>query len=134
MIDMTNMDKIMLMKNEKKIGEVANEDMPSRFSLIEMVTLKVVRTGTDDINFKILKILPSNINTVMKELNMTKVPVNVRVNGLEKLGLVGRFKGTGNVILTDFGKFFIDTIESYGKLVRRHTFHILDKHMDKHNG
>jgi hypothetical protein len=44
---------------------------------------KVVRTGSDKINFKILKILPSNIETLMRELHLTKVPVNNSVNILE---------------------------------------------------
>lgn len=119
-----------LINKKQKIEALAAERVSGQFSLTEKLALKVVRIGTDKTNFKILDMLPSNIDTMMKELNLTKVPVNHRVNELEKTGLVDRFKGTGNVVLTDFGKFFIDTIESYGKIVTKYTIDILNKHME----
>lgn len=117
-------------QKKQKIEELAAERVSGQFSLTETIALHVVRAGTDKTNFKILEMLPSNIGIMMIELNMTKVPINVRVNKLEKVGLVDRFKGTGNVVLTDFGKFFIDTIKSYDKLVIRYAFDILKKHME----
>jgi len=93
--------------------------------LKDTFALKVVRIGTDETNFKILKMLPSNIENMMKELHLTKVPVNNRVNLLEEVGLVKRFKGTGNVAIADFGEFFLDKIESYEEIVRKNYVNIL---------
>ena len=91
--------------------------------LIEKIALKMTRTGTDKINFKILDMLPSDINTMMKELNLTKVPINIRINELEKVGLVNRWRGTGKVVLTEFGKDFMKLIYGYQDIVR---FNIMD--------
>lgn len=102
------------MSNKKliKISPKITED------LLEKITLKIVQTGVDKTNFKILNILPSNIDTMMKEFNLTKVPVNNRINELEKVGLVRRWRGTGLVILTDLGKIFIETINRGEEIVR----------------
>lgn len=120
-----------LINKDKMVGELVAEKVSGKFSLTEMITLKIVRVGTDEINFKILEILPSDIKTIMKEVNKTKVPVNVRVNELEKVGLVERFKGTGKVVLTDFGRFFIDTIGSYEELVRENLMEIIMAKIEK---
>lgn len=80
--------------------------------LIEKITLKIVRTGTDKINFKILDMLPSDINAIMEETKLTKVPINVRVNKLERVGLVKRWRGTGLIVITDFGKEFVEMISN----------------------
>lgn len=118
--------RIKKLTNKKKtIEELAAENVSGKFSLTEIIALKVVRVGTDEINFKILEMLPSDINTMMKEVNLTKVPVNVRINELEKVGLVERFKGTGKVVLTDFGRFFIDAIKSYEGLVRENLMKVI---------
>lgn len=124
------MRKKKLINDKQKLEEAAIKKVSRQFSLTEKLTLKVVRIGTDRTNFKILEMLPSNIEVIMKESNLTKVPVNVRVNNLEKAGLVDRFKGTGRVVLTDFGKYFIDTIKSYEELVKLYVIDILSKHMD----
>lgn len=81
--------------------------------LIETISLKIIQITTNKINHKILKMLPSDINTIMKELNLTKVPVNIRINQLEKIDLVNRFKGTGEARLTEFGKFMLDELNNY---------------------
>jgi DNA-binding GntR family transcriptional regulator len=104
-------------QKKRYTDDLVAKKLSGQWSLTEKITLKIVRSGADRINFKILEMLPSNINAIMKEFNLTKVPINVRVNELEKVGLVDRFKGTGIVVLTDFGKFFIDTIKSYEELV-----------------
>lgn len=69
--------------------------------------------------------LPANIENMMKELNLTKVPINNRVNMLEKVDLVKRFKGTGNVVITDFGEFFLDKIGACEEIVRENSVNIL---------
>ena len=47
----------------------------------------------------------------MKDIGLTKVPVNARVNKLEKVGLVKRWRGTGMVGLTDLGKCFMGEVD-----------------------
>jgi len=54
----------------------------------------------------------------MKELGLTKVPANARVNKLEKVGLVKRWRGTGLVVLTDLGKCFMGVIDKGKDMVR----------------
>ncbi len=115
---------------DKEIEELVSKRLSNQFSLTEIMALRMVRAGTDRTNFKILKMVSSNINTVSKEFGLSRVPVNVRVTELESVGLVERFRGTGNFVLTDFGRFFIDEIESYKKLVREHVLTILDKHFE----
>jgi hypothetical protein len=109
------------MKNRKTDEEILEELWES----IDTFVMKVVRTGTDETNFKILKMLPANIENMMKELNLTKVPVNNRVNILEKVVLVKRFRGTGNVVITDFGEFFLDKIYASEEIVRENYVGIL---------
>lgn len=98
--------------------------------LIEKIALKVTRTGTDKINFRILGMLPSDINTMMKELNLTKVPVNSRMNQLEKVGLVKRWRGTGRIVLTDLGEDFLELIDDYQNIVRFNIMDMLKKMSD----
>jgi len=80
--------------------------------LIEKMTLKIVRTGTNKTNFKILSMLPSDINTIMEETKLTKVPINIRANKLERVGLVKRWRGTGLIVITDLGKKIIEMIDN----------------------
>ena len=99
-------------------------------TLIGSIALKVTRVGTDEVNFRILKMLPASIEEIMMETKFTKVPINIRVNLLEKVWLAKRYRGTGMVILTDFGKFFIDKIEEYEEIVGEHVIEIVKKHID----
>lgn len=96
-------------------------------SLCEKLALKVVQIGTDKTNFKILQMLPSNINTIMKETGLTKVPVNVRVNQLEKVGLVKRWRGTGMIVGTDFRNIFMETIDKGKDIIKGKLLDILGK-------
>ncbi len=114
------------MENRKTDDEILRE----LGELHNTIALKTVRVGTDEVNFKILYMLPSNIENMMRELHLTKVPVNIRINQLEKVSLVKRFKGTGNVVITDFGMFFLDKINTYEDIVREHVMDILKKHVE----
>ena len=80
--------------------------------VVEDITLDMFNAGTDKINFRILKMLPTDVNKLMKELDLTKMPVNTRVNELEKVGLVKRWKGTGKITPTDMTKDFLALIEA----------------------
>lgn len=85
--------------------------MTTNNGLIEKIALKVTRTGTDKINFQILEMANNdgmNINKLIEETKLTKVPINVRVNKLERVGLIKRWRGTGIVVLTEFGKDFMN--------------------------
>ncbi len=70
------------------------------------------KIGADKANFKILKMLPSDLKVVMNELKLTKMPVNTRVNELEKVGLVKRRKGTGKIMPTEMTGYFLDLIDN----------------------
>ncbi len=87
---------------------ITNEEIKE---IVEDITLNMFNIGADRTNFKILKMLPTDLKAVMKELDLTKMPANTRVNNLEKVGLVKRWKGTGKVVPTDMTKNFLDLIE-----------------------
>lgn len=114
------------MKNRKTDDEISKEIE----ELFDTVAIKTVRAGTDETNFKILRMLPSNIENIMKELRLTKVPVTVRVNLLDEMGLIKWYKGTGNVVMADFGRFFFDKIREYEEIVRGHVVNILKRHVE----
>ncbi len=127
----TKIRKKISVDNRKNRNDENNEndknDDNDRKIIVKDIALKVVRTGTDEINHKILKMLPTNIDNLMKEFKLTKVPVNIRVNALEKVGLVHRLKGTGGVEITDFGEFFLDKINGFEDNVQEHMYDILVK-------
>lgn len=80
--------------------------------IVENITLNMFNIGADKTNFKIIKMLPTDLKTVMMELNLTKMPVNTRLNELEKVGLAKRIKGTGKVISTKMTRDFRELINS----------------------
>jgi len=100
--------------------------------IIEQIALKVVQTGTDKTNFRILKAVNKggNINVLMENIGLTKVPINKRINELEKVGLVNRRRGTGMVSLTIFGKDFMKSINSYHDIVGPKIMDMLKKISD----
>ena len=95
--------------------------------LIENITLSVFNVGTKQINFRILKSLPTNVNSIMEETQLTKVPVNKHLNDLEKYGLVRREKGTGKVYSTELTTLFISLIENIKKHVGINVSNMLPK-------
>jgi DNA-binding GntR family transcriptional regulator len=98
--------------------------------LLEKIALEIVRTGANKTNLKILEMLPSDINTMIKETELTKVPINIRINQLEKVGLVKRWRGTGIVVLTELGKDFMKLIYGYQEIVKSNVMNILKKTYD----
>jgi len=89
--------------------KITNEEIKQ---VVEDITLDMFNIGADKANFKILKMLPTDLKAVMKELELTKMPANTRVNELEKVGLVKRWKGTGKVTSTEMTKDFLDLIDT----------------------
>jgi hypothetical protein len=79
---------------------------------IQERTLSVFRIGCDEKNYKILEMLPTTIECIMKELNITKMPANKRVNNLMGVGLVSRKRGSGVVESTEGTKKFLAAISS----------------------
>lgn len=88
---------------------ITNEEIKR---VVEDITLDMFDVGADKNNYKILKMLPTDLKAVMKELKLTKMPVNTRVNELEKVGLVKRRKGTGKVMPTEMTRYFLDLIDT----------------------
>ena len=69
--------------------------------------LNLLKTGADPINFKILNLLPTNTKQLQEELNLTKMPINKRLNELEEVGLLKRQRYKGKLDKTSLtSKFF----------------------------
>lgn len=77
--------------------------------IIQKIALSLVRTSSNRINFTILKMLPTNVGEIMKKTGLTKVPVNKRLNELEKYLLIKRYKGTGLVFSGPMTEIFMST-------------------------
>ena len=95
--------------------------------LIENITLNVFNTGTKQTNFRIMRALPTNVEQIMNETGLTKVPVNKHLNDLEKYGLLRREKGTGNVYPTELTGLMKSLIEEVEKHVSANVATILPK-------
>ena len=101
--------------------------------LIEDITLNVLNTGSKPVNFIIIKNLPTDINFIMNETGLTKVPVNKHVNELEKVGLLIRDKGTGKIYPTELTSLFEFLINEIEKHVKLHTFKMLSNYLTQIN-
>lgn len=86
-----------------------NEDEINQF--VEEITLKMFHVGADEINYKILKLAPTNIKSIMDVIHLTKMPLNVRLNSLEEIGLIRRKKGTGKIVPTEFTQHFLNLLD-----------------------
>lgn len=106
---------------EEKTSEIDN--------LIEEMTLNIFNVGSKKTNFYILKTLPTNVEKVMKDTGLTKVPVNKHLNELEKLGLLKRVKGTGKVYPTELTDFFRSLIFETEKQVKTNLINIFREKM-----
>ncbi len=79
-------------------------------NFVENLTLKMFHVGADDVNYKILKMVPTNTRYVMASVNLTKMPVNARLNSLEEVGLIKRKKGSGQIVQTEYTQYFLDLL------------------------
>ena len=89
-------------------------------------TLAVFRTGCDEKNYKILKLLPTTIDDLTDEMGTIKT-VNTRVNALEDAGLVVRSRGTGQVEKSAMTDAFLTIIDQVALMAEDN----LPKYMDK---
>lgn len=92
----------------------------------DALSLNVIQTGTDVTNYKILRMLPANTNSIMKRTGLTKMPVNVRLNKLQKMGLVKRWGYYDKTILTDLGKDLMCAVDKCRYMVMIKTREILE--------
>jgi predicted transcriptional regulator len=111
-------------KTDKDMEKVKNKEIED---LIENITLNVFNIGTKQTNFKIIRALPTNVEQIMNETGLTKVPVNKHLNDLEKYGLLRREKGTGNVYPTELTSLMKSLIEEVEKHVSANVATILPK-------
>lgn len=81
------------------------------------VTLRVFKYGCDKKNYEILKSLPNTIKILEKKFELSKMPMNKRINELEKSGLIKRDKSKGNVEITQLGEQLLKIIEEIKKAV-----------------
>ena len=91
-------------------------------------TLNTFKIGCDHMNYSILSMLPTNIESIMKKFNLTKMPANRRVNELIKVGLVNRKKGTGEVLPTDLTLKFTKVIEKISEGLKEEVPRLLFTH------
>lgn len=115
------------MKNKGYSATESTAESDDTDDIVELIALKCVRIGADETNYRILEMLPSTINDIMKELKITKIRANSRVNSLERVDLIYRWRGTGIVKLTELGKFLMERIELYKKIVKDNEHDMLVK-------
>ena len=96
-------------------------------SLVEKITLDIIFNGTKKTNFLILEMLPTDIKNIMKKTGLSKVPVNVHVNKLEKFGLLHRARGTGKLYPTKLTRTLLKSVNNMSKLIEAGVDEILPK-------
>ncbi|MBU0959258.1 MAG: hypothetical protein KKB31_04920 [Nanoarchaeota archaeon] len=84
----------------------------------ERITLNLFRVGCDKDNFRILQAIPNDVKTLMKEFNLTKMPMNKRINELEKVGLLKRERWKGSVEPTELTTKFLDLIKDIKEKIK----------------
>ncbi|MDA3837278.1 MAG: hypothetical protein PF542_06680 [Nanoarchaeota archaeon] len=99
-------------QKEKRIGVIGGKmNIESIEKTSESLTLKIFKIGSDEINFNIIKKMPSTVEVLMGDFSLTKMPLNRRLNDLEKIGLIRRERGKGKLFSTELSKKFISLID-----------------------
>ena len=106
---------------------MAESDAEIMDELTAVLARNVFKAGGGEVNFLILQKLPTNVKDLMEILNLTKVPVNGHVNKLEKMGLLTRRLGTGEVFPTEITKCFLKMHENMKKIVGKNMVCIFSK-------
>ena len=91
----------------------------------EQLTLKMFRVGCDKTNFKIINKLPTTVYQLQKEINLTKMPMNRRINELEEVGLLIRKKYEGIVEESNLTKKFIKGVNKFKSKVKINLFSLI---------
>lgn len=99
-------------KYGQKGGNMKSKQMNEMIEKVtEKITLRVFEAGCDAINYALLNSLPLTTDELMKQFNLTKMPINRRINELVKVGLVNRPKRGGDIIKTELASNFLGTID-----------------------
>jgi len=72
-------------------------DTIDKDKLIHGLTLKIFNLSTNPTNYRVLKMLPTDVRTIMVEIKVNKANANARIRKLENAGLIERGKGTGKI-------------------------------------
>ena len=84
-------------------------------SFIHKQTLNMFKIGCDKSNYRILNTLPTTTLELTKELKLTKMPLNKRLNELEKVGLLKRYRKLAKLESTELGIDFLKLIAEMEK-------------------
>ena len=76
----------------------------------ERITLSMFKIGCDKVNFNILKSLPSSVKELKEQTDLSKMPLNRRLNELEGVCLLKRERYEGKILLTGLTKEFLRLI------------------------
>ncbi len=104
--------------------------------IVDKITIRILQVATSYKNYKILMLLPDNIhksvkiNDIMKKVGLTKVPVNSRINALEKCGLLRRELGTNLVFATEMTFVFKSLFNQQQEYVKDHISDMISKKLD----
>lgn len=96
-------------------------------NLIEQIAISVMYEATKNKNFQILQMLPTNVEDIIKHLEITKVPVTNRLNALEKFDLLKWYKGIGLVFPTEMTGVVLTLVERMEKIVKPEISKMLPK-------
>ncbi len=90
------------------------------YAALERYVLHAYRLGSDTKNYKIICMLLTTVEEIMKELDLTKMPAGRRLNMLMDAGLISWQKGTSEISRGPLTKPFLKSTESVGKYIFKH--------------
>ena len=88
-------------------------------NLTHKITLNLFKSGCDEKNFQILEQLPTKTIELEKLFDLSKMPLNRRLNELAKIGLIERELYKGELKPTELTKRFLDVIKDLEKEVMK---------------
>ena len=99
---------------EKNLKNSGIDRYTGDMDFIQKIVLDMVFTGTKRTNFRILKMLPTDVRMVMKEIGLKKVPANTHINQLESYSLLKRDRNTGKIYPTALTKILLNALDQIG--------------------
>ena len=110
--------------NENELENAAHE-----------MTLRTLRTGSDTINFTILKALAADQSVTIPDLiqatSLQRLALTERLNDLVQVGLATRLIDTNHAQITDAGVNFVQMIEGISQAVLQEYLHYAQKDIGK---
>jgi predicted transcriptional regulator len=95
--------------------------------LVEAYTLEVFKIGCDNVNYRIIKSLPTTTSKLRDELHLSKMPFYTRLNKLSEVGLIEHIKRKENLNKTELTDAFIKLVDNVNNVVKEN----LPKYMMK---